>query len=260
MKIFSFILALVICLGLFGCAKDVPISKQTEASVSEQKFSETEDNETTTEASKSEEESASGSEEAEQPTEESAEDGSYLVQIPFADQSIFDAPGYDNYFVQTCEVAGTYTIVEEHLDDEGNLWGKLKSGAGWVDLTEVENRIAENAPVSANYADDLLLESNQYLFFSDTETEYSFLIAIRAYETLSDVRLCNANLFGENGLTELYTAEEISPEMPLVANIYLPGDMSAYMLIFKDSEGTEHSYIITSSGRNNTLVFTQYTQ
>ena len=80
------------------------------------------------------------------PTEPVAtESGSlpYLQFIQRADQSIFDGPSYDYALVGTVQQRGTYTIVEETWDYEGNLWGRLKSGAGWVDLTPK----ASSAPI-----------------------------------------------------------------------------------------------------------------
>ena len=179
----------------------------------------------------------------------------YLLEIPFADQSVFGAPSYDDFFVQTVEQAGVYTIVRECPDEEGNVWGELKSGAGWVDLTDIERRIDAQEPISANYADDPLLESGNYLHYSDGWPDFS--VAFRAYELLKDVRFYQANLVSDEGttLTELHYIGQMSPEKPFVAEISLPGDFSAYAIGFTDSDGQEHLYILTSNGRNNALCF-----
>ena len=181
----------------------------------------------------------------------------YLLEIPFADQSVFDEPSYDGFFVQTVEQDGVYTIVRECMDGEGNVWGELKSGAGWVDLTDLERRISTQDPMSANYADDPLLESGNYLYYSDGSTEYSFFVAFRAYETLKDVRFYQANLVSDDGtsVSEIHRIEQMSPEKPFVAEISLPGDFSAYAIGFTDSDGQEHLYVLTSNGRNNALCF-----
>ena len=185
----------------------------------------------------------------------------YLLQIPFADHSVFSGPSYDERFVQTMEAAGTYTIVDEQWDNEGNLWGKLKSGAGWINLSELEYRIYADEPISANYADRPVLQ-NPYEYFYDAEggAEYGFSVAFRAYEELTDVRFCRANLAAENGLelTELCSLGKLTPEKPFVADVYFPGDMSAYAIVFYDSEGIERIYILTTNGRNNALTFYQY--
>lgn len=186
----------------------------------------------------------------------------YLLSIPFADQSVYSGPSYDHSFVQTVEQAGTYTIVEEQWDYEGNLWGKLKSGVGWVDLTDIEYRSSAKLPISANYADRPLLNSGNYLYYYDAEggAAYGFSVAFRSYEKLSNVRLHRANLAADSGLelTELYSFPQLTPEQPLVADVNFPGDMSAYAITFTDSKGVNRTFILTTSGRNNALIFYEY--
>ncbi len=186
-------------------------------------------------------------------------DGCYLLEIPFADQSIFSGPSYDDSFVQTVELAGVYTIVEECWDSEGNRWGCLKSGVGWVDLTDIAYRIDADLPVSANYADSHLLDSGKYHYVCADSSEYGFSVAFRAYEKLYDVRLCTVD-FGQDvpEYHEVFYLELLQPDRPLVADIALPGDMSAYALRFTDSNGELCTYILTGSGRNNALVFYEY--
>lgn len=47
---------------------------------------------------------------------------------------IYQKPDWNSGFVQYVGASGLYTIVEEAYDSQGNLWGRLKSGAGWVIL------------------------------------------------------------------------------------------------------------------------------
>lgn len=63
----------------------------------------------------------------------------YTVNVSRSDQPIYSGPGYDYDYEGTVEIAGIYTIVDEAYDSYGNLWGKLKSGAGWIDLTSVRS-------------------------------------------------------------------------------------------------------------------------
>ena len=194
---------------------------------------------------------------------DSSSDGlPYTITIPFADQSIFSEPSYDGYFVQTVELAGVYTIVEEHWDSEGNLWGRLKSGVGWVDLTDIQYKTFIDPPISANYADKPLLDSGNYETFYDAEggALYGFTVAFRAYETLTNVHFYRANLAADSGLelTELYSFYSMDPDYAFVAGVYFPGDMSAYAITFTDSIGITHTYILTTSGRNGSLVFYEY--
>ena len=48
---------------------------------------------------------------------------------------IYDRPSTNGNFVQYVGENGIYTIVEEAYDSAGNLWGRLKSGLGWVMLS-----------------------------------------------------------------------------------------------------------------------------
>lgn len=59
----------------------------------------------------------------------------YLVYISNPDYPIYKGPGYEYAYVGTVEIAAQYTIVEERYDPWGNLWGRLKSGAGWIALS-----------------------------------------------------------------------------------------------------------------------------
>ncbi len=59
----------------------------------------------------------------------------YLVRISDPEHPVFSEPGGKQ--VATVKKAATYTIVEER-DMDGVLWGRLKSGAGWIELTGLE--------------------------------------------------------------------------------------------------------------------------
>lgn len=57
----------------------------------------------------------------------------YTVNLS-ADTAIYKGPSLDTDYVRSVAKNGVYTIVEESWDSVGNLWGKLKSGLGWVFL------------------------------------------------------------------------------------------------------------------------------
>lgn len=193
-------------------------------------------------------------------TENEADALPYLLQIHRADQSVFEGPGYDYVFVGTVRERGTYTIVEECPDREGNLWGRLKSGMGWVNLTEIRSEEYANALISANYADDNLLLHGAYHHYSGNDPEYSIAIAFRVYGTLRDVALFDFAFSGEAYLPneEFFCLPEWNEEMPLVAELAFPGDMTMYGIRFVDENGNTHVYSIYISGRNGALVLTEY--
>jgi len=185
----------------------------------------------------------------------------YLQKISRPDQSIFCGPSYDYSFVGTVEVAGSYTIVEEAQDDAGNLWGKLKSGAGWVDLTDIRSPDATSAPVSVNYADNKLLYSGNYHHCIADTSEYMVQIALRAKEVLRDVYFTSLQFNGDSYqmAEELYYIAEMHPDVPLVADVAFPGDMSMYGISFTDGNGAIYNYSISISGRNGSLILAEFT-
>ena len=177
-----------------------------------------------------------------------------------ADQSIFAGPGYDYVFLGTVQEQGVYTIVEESRDYEGNLWGKLKSGAGWVDLSEIRSPEYANALISANYAEEKLILQGDYHSYPGTGQGYEIPVAFRAYGRLRDVVLFPFELT-ETGLTAgqaIFAMDEWNGDMPLVAQLAFPGDMTTYGICFVDEAGIPHIYSIYISGRNGSLVLSRY--
>lgn len=182
----------------------------------------------------------------------------YLQRIERSDQSIYEGPGYDYCFVDTVRQQGTYTIVEEVRDSEGNLWGKLKSGIGWVDLTEIQSESYKNILISANYADEDFVLHGAYHHYTSGQ-EYSIPIAFRAYGRIRDVRLYGIEL-SDAGLLhgpDLITLPEMTEEMPLVAELAFPGDMSMYGIRFVDEDDRAHVCRIYISGRNGALILVE---
>ena len=58
----------------------------------------------------------------------------YTVRITATDLRIRKGPGTDTAIVQNAIKPGVYTIVSEATGKGATLWGKLKSGVGWVSL------------------------------------------------------------------------------------------------------------------------------
>ena len=182
----------------------------------------------------------------------------YLLQIDRYDHPVYQGPGYDYGTGDTVRKPGIYTIVEESIDYEGNLWGKLKSGIGWVDLTLIQSESYKNALISANYADENLVLHGACHHYSSGQ-EYAIPVAFRAYGKLREVTLF-AYEFNADGLcpgTELFTLQEMTEELPLVADLAFPGDMTTYGIRFVDEAGESHVYSIFISGRNGALMLNE---
>lgn len=199
--------------------------------------------------------------EATQPDEPEPEEQGYAQRIERPDQSIYAGPGYDYGFVGVVEMKATYTIMEEKKDDEGNLWGRLKSGIGWVDLTEVRARNEAKEQISANFADKTLLKSGKYHEFIVEESEFLEKLAFRCYEDVTDVQLTWLVWNGETMEVDkvLHTIPEMKAGEAFVAGVVFYGDMTMFGLSYVDGEGTTHYYSVSVSGRNGSLVFTEYT-
>lgn len=184
-------------------------------------------------------------------------DGLYLQEVARHDQPIFDTPSYDGAVVDTVQVAGIYTIVEEVTDDEGNLWGKLKSGTGWIDLDDAR-AFNENIPLlSAGYAHEDLLNTGDYIGCGE-DSEFSVALVIHAYDTATDLKLTQV-LWTEEGFvddTVLFTLEELTPRTPLVAKVVFSGDMTMFAVTATAPDGTVQRYILSQNGRNNGLTVT----
>ncbi|MBQ1257959.1 MAG: hypothetical protein IIX93_11900 [Clostridia bacterium] len=181
----------------------------------------------------------------------------YTIKLP-AWVSIFKGPGYDYVYTKLVGADGVYTIVEEAFDEEGNLWGRLKSGAGWVDLTYAS--WAETLPAVISFADSQLLMSGEYIFRQPDASEYSVKIAVRANELLRNVRFTSLTLgemFWETDEV-LYSARYMQDWRPLVIEVTFWGDMTTFGFDFTDDEGFDRHYLISVSGRNGQLYVQEY--
>lgn len=181
----------------------------------------------------------------------------YTVDIYRPDFPIWDGPGYDYLLIVTVEESGVYTIVAEETDGEGNLWGQLKSGIGWIDLTLLAAEEAEQPLLSGNFAEEMLVTEENCYYYGET-SEYTDRIAIRVYDTMSDV-VFYSMVFTEDFEKdkELMKLESWDPALPFVADVSFPGDMSTYGIRFKDADDRTHEYRISVSGRNGSLIITE---
>ena len=182
------------------------------------------------------------------------------VKITRADFPIFDGPSYDHSYVAVVQSAGVYTVIEKQTDSEGNTWGKLKSGVGWVDLTKAQAEENTQPPITAMLVNDDLLNGKDYHEYMADDSEYAVKILFSAAETLTDVRF--SSLQHENGTfaiaEELDSVSELNPENPFVAGVVFYGDMTTYGISFTDASGVERSYMVYISGRNGALMLEEY--
>lgn len=183
----------------------------------------------------------------------------YKQKVKRADQSIFAGPGSTYSWVGTTEEPGTFTITNEVRDETGNLWGRLKSGKGWINLTEVKETAKSTLLISANYADRALLDGGNYHHCIADDSEYMVQVAFRAYEKLTNISLFEIIITEEADLEEkVFSLSEMDRKKPLVADLGFPGDMSMYGIRFTDKNGKEYTYAIAISGRDGSLELFPY--
>lgn len=189
----------------------------------------------------------------------SAEDASYTLTLGTS-TPIYSGPGYDYNYVQVVGQDTIYTIVEEKEDQKGNLWGKLKSGIGWVDLTYVNSAGTIKSPITGSFADDALLSSGNYQEHIVDDSEYMVKIAFQAMENLRDVAFTSLQSDGDSyEVTEtLYTLDTLASETFFVAGVVYYGDMTTYGISFTDSTNTTRYYAVYISARNGALTLDEY--
>ena len=177
----------------------------------------------------------------------------YTLRIEDPETMLYAGPAFLSGAVAMVEEAGTYTIVEEAQDRDGNTWGRLKSGAGWICLTE-----PALAPIYADYAEESF---NAYHAYWSDETDYITSIGFTPAEKLTNVRFGLLDWFETESwqmAEELYTMDEIDPDHAFLAQVVFWGDMTTYGISFTDAEGEARHYAVSISGKDGSLVCQEY--
>ena len=177
----------------------------------------------------------------------------YTLRIEDPETMIYAGPAFLSGAVAMVEEAGTYTIVEEAQDRDGNTWGRLKSGAGWICLTE-----PALAPIYADYAAESF---NAYHAYWSDETDYITSIGFTPAEKLTNVRFGLLDWFETESwqmAEELYTVDEIDPDHAFLAQVVFWGDMTTYGISFTDADGAERHFAVSISGKDGSLVCQEY--
>ncbi len=198
-------------------------------------------------------------EQAAQPVEPQPTQGKtpYLVKVSDPDLPIYSAPGGNK--VGTVQVAATYTIVEERLLD-GVLWGRLKSGAGWINLSRLESAPAQSLSVTAKLADENFLLHGAYYTLGDARSDYSVPIMLQTTQNVDEVDLYTLETTDRGFALGLHLGSlpQLQADTPLVVWIDFPGDMSGGALTVWQN-GTAHYWMITLSGLDGSAVITEFT-
>lgn len=169
----------------------------------------------------------------------------YLVTVPRADFPFHQGPGYHTPQTGRVELAGVYTIVEEAYDDSGNLWGKLKSGAGWLDLTRLKKEETDGPVISMSSMAELLSGGGDYIYCPIAFDQYARKIYLKANVPLTNVEIFPLNVFEEQiEQPTVYTVASWGAGEFLLLEASFPGDFSAYGIRVTDSDGVIYRYSI----------------
>ena len=180
----------------------------------------------------------------EPPTEAPTEFASYLITIPRATQPIYQQPTYSSKMVGTVEIAGIYTIVDEAWDSSGILWGKLKSGAGWVDLLDIQRSTQEpELEFTVDFATDYLLNSNNYHYLEISHSAYTCMVVIRVNKTVRDFEFMG-----------YYRLDQLTPQKPLVVSLEFTDTNSFYFTYYDETTGYYESMSFYQSGKDGSIV------
>jgi len=175
----------------------------------------------------------------------------YTIRVEDPERLIYAEPGFHQEVTACFEEAGVYTIVEERYDQDGNLWGRLKSGIGWVCLTE-----PPITPIHADFAPEHFVSNYQW---HCGEAEYVTDIGILANEHITDLQIALLGIDPPYNVEEvLYTLDEMEADQALKLSVVFWGDFTTYGVSFTDSNGIRRSYALMISGKDGSLVCSEY--
>ncbi len=178
-------------------------------------------------------------------------EGSYTVRLEDPELAIYDRPSFLGEWTAWLGEAGIYTIVEEAADRDGNTWGRLKSGIGWVCLEEepyAPIRVVDATAISMAFP----------TLYQTEETEYVTRLIFHPQETLTQVEFQlltweEAGYQVDTVLAALDTMEDARE-----ANVVFWGDMTTYGISFLDETGNTRRYALTISGKDGSLLCNEY--
>ncbi len=181
--------------------------------------------------------------------------GLYLVRVPDGGWPIHSAPGYDSPCTGSIDSAGTFTIMEEAYA-EGGVWGRLKSGVGWINVSELQKQYLKTPLLTVDHATNAFVSDGEYECIYADNTEYTFPFVFTAGKELRNVQLWET-VFEDMGNTPTHCVGTISvlkPERPLLVWGSFPTDFSAYYITFEDTDGRTYSTYVYMSGLDGSLT------
>ncbi len=176
---------------------------------------------------------------------------SYIIMINNPGQPIYEGPSYDERMLGIVRKPTGYTIVEEAVDYAGTLWGRLKSGAGWIDLDSVRNWDGTIHSFSAWFVD---VDSADY--YEDTELTHLYQYAcFLPWEHMMDISFRSCHGMDPEGTMsgEVLHIPYMNADNEYIIALTFPHDFSEFLMSFTTADGAEHQYRLVYSLRNGEL-------
>ena len=171
---------------------------------------------------------------------------SYVIRVGNNERAVHKQPNWVSEFVMYLPV-GNYTIVEEAFDGE-ILWGKLKSGAGWICLDEIMGYRVGYAPVVITESDG----SGNYKRYDIHQNGYARGIMVHFREEVVQMSLYYAP-GGEAQEEVLQVSGPLKPGSSVAMYVEFPGDMTEYQLWVLEKSGYWRVFHIYISGYDGSI-------
>lgn len=181
------------------------------------------------------------------------------IQLPYtvaldAEVCVFSFADPQAPYVQTVGFDGVYTIVDVLTLSSGDTWGLLKSGAGWVNLTNPRFHGANAPAVTVSYASQTVLNGTYYLAAIHSDDPYRSNVSFCAHQTVTDLTITAYDVGTSTPGDALYTRQTLTPDTPLVAHLSFPGDFSTFLLTYTDGAGVQQRYLLSQSGLDGSII------
>lgn len=178
----------------------------------------------------------------------------YLILIEDPETSVYEKPEFRSARTAFIDATGVYTVVEIATDIDGNQWAKLESGLGWVCMT--------NPPLFPIFAEYAQADTVSDLQWHCGETEYVTDMLFTANESIRDVTFSLLEILPDNWeyreSTILYTTDTLDVNQTLKVSIVFWGDFTTYGLSFTDEDGNRRTYALMISGKDGSLICSEY--
>ncbi len=155
----------------------------------------------------------------------------YLKSLP-AETCVFREPDGDSAFSQTIGADGTFTIVEEKRHTNGQIWGRLKSGVGWVNLSDLFCHGAKLPAVTVSKTGKIVKKAAHHRV-GEGDGEYVVYLTFMAHQTVYNLTLTEER---PDGNRIIATMDTFSTEKPLVVGVLLT-DTNSFALTYQKNNG-----------------------